>query len=505
MIDYPSEFGTIIKDLSPNEKDRKNKTLYIIETDDNPRDFSSPCKIYGLFWSADGPGPVNQIAIGLWSKMSSPEGRDCEHNVDGIETKNGECYKSNACIGYGRTFLSISVSDITGSKEKVLCRLHKNGMLEKALDIVGIDAKGLEPALDELGTSYPWLREEGTLDPIYEIFDNPEAKMKLLQKITKWRPEKRLQIGKQYVVSMIIYPTTIETKNEFCNEMNLTFFGPDWELEVDKDGFSSKEEAIIFAREKVDTDDCFFSYYATTNGPAWDSRELKPDEDEDEEDEDEEEDDDDVGLECRIEVMKKEQFVCFLHNLLVKNGQLNAPLYMPPFDSTNWFAMNGREVQLRPVEKKPSREEAEHMQRTKKQYMVLKLRYPATCMSNKMMWTRSIDVDMYGPMGLDNKRDHDGFITQEDAVEYAKEHVRDTCEWFTDYAYYCEDNAASYGPWDSAELDNSDNDEEIRVEVLTREEFACFFHNLMIVIGHEQGKLVPSPPLPLSLSKFMGW
>eukprot|EP00985_Skeletonema_marinoi_P021660 scaffold13390_cov96-Skeletonema_marinoi.AAC.4 len=38
--------------------------------------FQITAKTYGVFWSAEGPGPVNNIAIELWPKFGSVKSRD---------------------------------------------------------------------------------------------------------------------------------------------------------------------------------------------------------------------------------------------------------------------------------------------------------------------------------------------------------------------------------------------------------------------------------------------
>ena len=72
---YPREFGRVVEDLSSDAPPNTSKSLYVILTDENGRDFKAPPKPYGVFWSAEGPGPVNNIAIELWPKFGSVKSR----------------------------------------------------------------------------------------------------------------------------------------------------------------------------------------------------------------------------------------------------------------------------------------------------------------------------------------------------------------------------------------------------------------------------------------------
>ena len=109
-IKTPSNFGLAFADLA-TATDQTSRHMYVIEIDDNPRDFSTVPKIYGAYW-ATSPDPVNEIAKQLWPEFGAPEYRDEEDNVDGKTTARGECYQSSACLGIGQKFLSLSVRRI---------------------------------------------------------------------------------------------------------------------------------------------------------------------------------------------------------------------------------------------------------------------------------------------------------------------------------------------------------------------------------------------------------
>jgi hypothetical protein len=76
---------------------------------------------------------------------------------------------------------------------------------------------------------------------------------------------------------------------------------------------------------------------------------------------------------------------------------------------------------------------------------------------------------VYGPDGKHSKNDPDPpcFEEYEDAVGFALERVDRECA-FTEHDYTEEDEP----PFDSADCQNYDNDEETRIEVMTKSEFA---------------------------------
>ena len=51
----------------------------------------------------------------------------------------------------------------------------------------------------------------------------------------------------------------------------------------------------------------------------------------------------------------------------------------------------------------------------------------------------------------------------------------------------CPRQAASDGPWDSADMQNTDNDQEVKVAILTKSEFAGFMHGQMVAMGFIRG------------------
>ncbi|KAL7549726.1 hypothetical protein ACHAWF_012991 [Thalassiosira exigua] len=143
---YPAKTGRIVEDLSPDVTDVEKKSLYVIVLDSNscygetPRPYIT--KIYGAYWSADGPAPVNKIAVGLWSKFGvgtkiKPTPRDYEDlsNIDGRHTKTGECYS-----GFMSIPLSITVDKV--DDDGWMARLHRINLLEKCLKLVGISVGG---------------------------------------------------------------------------------------------------------------------------------------------------------------------------------------------------------------------------------------------------------------------------------------------------------------------------------------------------------------------------
>eukprot|EP00984_Skeletonema_dohrnii_P008974 scaffold3366_cov129-Skeletonema_dohrnii-CCMP3373.AAC.3 len=124
--------------LSSDAPPNTPKSLYVISTDDNGRDFKAPPKPYGVFRSAEGPGLVNNIAIELWPKFGSVKSRDSEENNDGKLTKLGKCYDGFACLNYGQTALSIK------------------GLMEVALVLRGIEMDDrFMGAIDVLEMCFP--------------------------------------------------------------------------------------------------------------------------------------------------------------------------------------------------------------------------------------------------------------------------------------------------------------------------------------------------------------
>ena len=176
---YPREFGRVVEDLSSDDPPNTPKSLYVIFIDTNQRDFAAPPKPYGVFWSSEGPGPVNNIAIELWPKFGSVEARDSEHNINGELTKPGECYDGFACLNYGQTALSMFVRKVEVDHERDFMLLYRKGLIEEALVLRNIEMDDrFKGAIDVMQTVIGWKREKGALDPLYDIFGYPEAEEK---------------------------------------------------------------------------------------------------------------------------------------------------------------------------------------------------------------------------------------------------------------------------------------------------------------------------------------
>lgn len=144
-VKMPEDFGEVVDDLSPLEADHSKKSLYIITYDDQQRNFAAPPKYYGIFWSADGPAPVNNVAIGLWPEFDGYQGqlgeqfrnhRDEEDNINGEKTKEGEKYSGFACFGYGEKAISLDVDEVSVGNYKQFFQLYKKGLLKRALKLV---------------------------------------------------------------------------------------------------------------------------------------------------------------------------------------------------------------------------------------------------------------------------------------------------------------------------------------------------------------------------------
>lgn len=167
---YPKEFGRVVEDLSSDVPSNTPKELYVIYTDTNQRDFNASPKPYGVFWSAEGPSLANNIAIELWPKFGSPKMRDSEHNINGESTKDGECYdaKSDALSLYVR---KVNVYEY----ESDFIILVDKGLIEEALVLRDITMDDrIMGAVDVMRNTLSHQREEGALDPLYDIFGYPE-------------------------------------------------------------------------------------------------------------------------------------------------------------------------------------------------------------------------------------------------------------------------------------------------------------------------------------------
>jgi hypothetical protein len=121
------------------------------------------------------------------------------------------------------------------------------------------------------------------------------------------------------------------------------------------------------------------------------------------------------------------------------------------------------------------------------EYVVVVTIYPTTygCYS-VMNWTEKellerSDSTVYGPDGKHSKKSDTpgaGFKEYEDAVEYALERVDRECS-FTENDYTEDDEP----PFDSADCQNFDNDEEARIEVMTRNEFSEMMQSKLQKMG----------------------
>lgn len=158
-ITTPKEFGRDFRDLSPNEADKQKKSLYVIRFDNQQRNFNIPPKYFGMYWSADGPVPVNKVAISLWDRFLGDEeegSRDSEWNINGEGTKEGECYSGFSCFGYGSIAISLDVEQIDTDGQYQTLRRRKNNLLKKALNLLHIsecdDFDGLNKQLGKSET-----------------------------------------------------------------------------------------------------------------------------------------------------------------------------------------------------------------------------------------------------------------------------------------------------------------------------------------------------------------
>lgn len=150
-VTLPEEFGRDVRDLSPKETDNSKKSLYVIKFDDQQRNWNVPAQYYGIYWSADGPTPVNNVAISLWERFlgdNEVDSRDSEDNIDGEDTDEGECYSGFACFGYGSIAISLFVECIDNEDEYQKLKQRNQNLYKRALNIVNIsDCDG---SLDDL-------------------------------------------------------------------------------------------------------------------------------------------------------------------------------------------------------------------------------------------------------------------------------------------------------------------------------------------------------------------
>ena len=176
----PQEFGTVVKDLSPNETDQSKKSLYVIQYDDQQRNFNAEPRYYGLFWSSDGPDPVNKIAISLWDRFldhpSDTDHRDSEDNIDGKDTAEGECYHGFACFGYACIAISLDVLQLEADYDRKVLSLYLSGLLMDAILLNNVaSSKEVKCLMAQLRIP-PWDREEDCMRRIHALIGGPEPK-----------------------------------------------------------------------------------------------------------------------------------------------------------------------------------------------------------------------------------------------------------------------------------------------------------------------------------------
>jgi len=179
-VEMPAEFGSVVKDLSPDEKNQSNKSLYVIKFDDQQRNFSADPKYYGIFWSSDGPESVNKIAISLWDRfptipLSEEHHRDCEDNINGSSTGDGECYTGFACFGYGSIAISLYVEQVEADHTNEILRLYRIGLLQQALNLNNVSTptpKEVKQLMVQLNKA-PRDRDEDCMRRIHTLIGGP--------------------------------------------------------------------------------------------------------------------------------------------------------------------------------------------------------------------------------------------------------------------------------------------------------------------------------------------
>lgn len=138
VLQTPPNFGKVFFDFAPPDQQQPCQTMFVIETDDNPNDFSAVPKIYGAAW-AETPDRLNQVAIELWPSFGLPAYREDEDNVDGAATAAGECYAGSATLGLGQKVLSMSVRRIQHAAE---LRNFRTDLVKQILASRGLSTKG---------------------------------------------------------------------------------------------------------------------------------------------------------------------------------------------------------------------------------------------------------------------------------------------------------------------------------------------------------------------------
>jgi hypothetical protein len=94
-------------------------------------------------------------------------------------------------------------------------------------------------------------------------------------------------------------------------------------------------------------------------------------------------------------------------------------------------------------------------------YVVVTETYPTTYGAN-----RGTTYDRGRMIALTNVEVTQDFDTHEEALDHGIQ-LRDASCWFTDYEYREGMDNDNNPPWDSAEMKNYDNDEEVRIQIMT--------------------------------------
>jgi hypothetical protein len=156
-------------------------------------------------------------------------------------------------------------------------------------------------------------------------------------------------------------------------------------------------------------------------------------------------------------------------------------------------AMNNNDQQQQPPRQKkakreeppvlvaPVEEEDEEEDDLNTTYVVVTETYPTTYGANRgKKYNRG---EMIKLTKVEVTKDYD---TYEAAFEHGKE-LRDASRWFTDYEYRegageNDDNP----PWDSAKLKNEDNDEEVRIQIMTTMDYDDFAYDNQLFLEDEE-------------------
>jgi hypothetical protein len=265
-VKNPKNRGKDFRDLSLNNQNVCKSFLYVIEYDDNPRDFSARPKVYGAYWS-DHPDPVNKIAIDLWPAFGSPQFRDDEDNIDGSQTKSGQCYQGSACLGVGSRFLSLSVRRIT-SCGQLRRGFFKSALLQKVLSSRGV-------ATDD-GDEDDWIRraEEariiiGEVDDA-DVSSDTKLPPKKKQKgagsnKTKFVFEAELEDGTKV---RSVHATAKEAATaawQFSGDHDLEVLGDEWYTDTGRYGEQSCYNVMITKEgDDWEAEDMFLGYMTKT-------------------------------------------------------------------------------------------------------------------------------------------------------------------------------------------------------------------------------------------------